>query len=146
VSEPGYTDTDLGLKKILSEMKSFRNSAVKVGVLEGATESDGTPMALIAAVHEYGSKKRNIPQRSFVRGWVDDSKSQINSTVEKLMARVSGGTLTAQKALKTLGVFGVGGIKAKIKRGPFTPLSRRKGTPLIDTGQLRNSINYEVIK
>ncbi len=153
------------LDSIVSEIRSFKNSYVKVGVLEGTQEKikytdkkgrkrtkGSIMMAMIAAVHEYGSSKRGIPERSFIRSWVDGSKAEINKTLLLLLRAVEDGKLTSYMALKRLGAFGVSGIRKKISTGPFKPLSeatiRRKKSskPLIDTGQLRGGIHYKVEK
>ncbi len=139
------------LDQIIREVRTFKRSYVKVGVLEGTARRDGTPMAMIAAVHEYGSDKRRIPQRSFIRGWVFQDQAKIQQFIARLVKQVEGGQLTATMALHRLGVFGVGGIRKKITDGPFIALRpatiARKGSsaPLLDTGQLRASINYKVV-
>ncbi|HQL09719.1 MAG TPA: hypothetical protein PLE35_08990, partial [Lentisphaeria bacterium] len=40
---------------------------VNVGVPAGRKEKDGTPVAMIAAVHEFGSPSQGIPERPFLR-------------------------------------------------------------------------------
>ena len=40
---------------------------VRVGVPSGDAEADGTSVAMIAAVHEYGSPAHGIPERPFLR-------------------------------------------------------------------------------
>jgi hypothetical protein len=151
------------LDSIVSEIRSFKNSYVKVGVLEGTqekvkyTDKKGRKrtklsimMAMIAAVQEYGSPKQGIPERSFIRSWVEGSKTEINQMLLRLLQAVEDGKLTSYMALKKLGAFGVGGIRKKISTGPFKRLAestiRRKKSskPLIDTGQLRNGIHYKV--
>ena len=67
------------------------------------------------------------------------------------------GKTTASKALRELGVYVVREVKKEFRIGNFEPLKLstikaktvdgKKGmTPLIDTGRLRNSINFEVIE
>jgi hypothetical protein len=140
---------------IIKEVKSFKKSHVRVGVLEGEKRKGKAKtimMAMIAAVHEYGSPKRKIPERSFIRSWVDGNKSKINDYILKLLRMVEDGKLTSYMALKKLGVYGVGGIRAQIKSIKTPPfkertIKKKKSTqPLIDTGQLRNSIHYKVEK
>lgn len=144
------------LDRYLSEIEIFKRSYVKVGVLEGTKRRKSgrhaIMMAMLAAVHEYGSAKRKIPERSFIRSWVDNNKTDIKQTISKLYTLVCDGKINANTALKRLGAYGTGGIKARIREIKTPPLKprtiARKGStqPLIDTGQLRNGIHYKVEK
>ena len=51
------------LTKYLTELA--RNE-VAVGVPETAPDKDGASQAYIAAIHEFGSPRNNIPKRSFL--------------------------------------------------------------------------------
>jgi len=157
-------EKDLGLKRILSQVEDFKDGYVAVGFFEGQTHKnpgggEDLPLAGIAAVHEYGaiimrasstSAGFEIPERSFMRSWATEKKEEIGRVVGELYNKVLAGEFTAKKALQLLGQYGVAGIKKKIDVGPFTPLAEstiaRKGSskPLIDTGQMRNSIRAEV--
>ena len=160
-------ERDLGLKRILEETEHFKDSYVCVGFFEGETHKslDGSeediPLASIAAVHEYGVTITNgwgkgitivIPERSFIRAWAAEHKTEIGEVIGELYNRVVTGEFTAKKALQLLGQFGVAGIKKKIDTGPFKELAdstlrmREHGgsKPLIDTGQMRNSVRSEV--
>lgn len=159
-------EKDLGLKRILSQVEDFKDGYVAVGYFEGQTHKnpgggEDLPLAGIAAVHEYGATIDNgwgrgikivIPERSFIRAWAVEKKEEIASVIGELYNQVLDGRLTAKKALQLLGQYGVAGIKKKIDVGPFVPLAdstlrmREHGgsKPLIDTGQLRNSIRAEV--
>jgi hypothetical protein len=144
----------------------FKRSYVKVGVLEGTKEDvvyrdkngrkkrtgKSIMMAMIAAVHEYGSPKRGVPERSFIRGWVDGDKAVINKFILSLLRKIEDGKLYAEQALKLLGNYGVAGIRHKITTGPFQALKeatikrKKSSKPLLDTGQLRGGIHYKVEK
>ena len=72
--------------------------------------------------------------------------------LKKLLQRVIAGELTEDAALEQFGAWSKGEIQARIARGVPPPNAastvKRKGssTPLIDTGILRSSIDYEVRK
>jgi hypothetical protein len=145
------------LDKILNEVQKFKVNHVAVGVFEG-TQRRGTGqsraimMAMIAAVQEYGSPKRGIPERSYIRKWVSSHKEEIVRFIKKLLGEVEDGKMTADQALKKLGAFGVAGIRKQIRETKDPPLKAatiaKKGSsqPLIDTGQLRNSFQYKLVK
>ena len=163
-------DKDFGLKKIFEEMDKLKSMCVKVGVTEDAgaqTVDGGLTLAQIAErnelgvmgppVSQHGDGKWFIPPRPFVRGWADGKRELIAKTQEMITKKVSSGKWSADDAIKRLGEFGQSGIKSYIRNGEFTPnadstvLKKTKGKggktkPLIDTGTLRNSIRYQIIK
>lgn len=147
-------DNDMGLKRILNELKKLENYIVKAGILSGSGEVDGVSIVDYATWNENGvaGKKGNwkIPPRPFIKGWADSNKAQIKSTMERLYSQVADGQITASTALNKLGVFAKSGIQSYIKRGNFTPNApstiKKKGSsqPLIDSGTMRKAVNYEV--
>jgi hypothetical protein len=106
---------------------------------------------MLAAVHEYGSPKRKIPERSFLRSWAAEKQAGINKMIALVWKRVSGAEWKAENALKTLGQFGEDGVKSQILALRQPPLAdatiKAKGSskPLIDTAQnLLNRIRYKI--
>jgi hypothetical protein len=93
-----------------------------------------------------------IPERSFIRNTVDLKAAEIQKTMEKQVALISVGKVTTEGVLRRLGLFVKGLIQERMAQGIAPGLKRatieRKGSskPLIDTGQLRSSIAYEVRK
>lgn len=101
-------------KKIIDNINGFFDGShgVKIGILSNAWKEnpDGKhsskfgPVAL-AMVHEFGSKKRRIPERSFLRQTLQFRKIEFMSRVEKaadLLMR----NLIARKYDKVLNDFG----------------------------------------
>ena len=90
-----------------------------------------------------------VPERSFIRVAVDAKQKQIRTTIKKLQGQVLEGFMSQRQALETVGLFVQGLIRSRISQGippPLRPATiRRKGSskPLIATGQLRASIDYE---
>jgi len=91
-----------------------------------------------------------IPERSFLRATFDQKTDNIAKTAKKLQNQVIAGKLDTKKALETLGLYIKGLIQRRISSGIPPPLKpatiKRKGSskPLIDTGQLRASIDHKV--
>ena len=144
------TDTRLeGLKALHRRITSDRRR-VLVGVPKGKVEDDGTPIAMIAAVHEFGSPKRNIPERSFLRGGILRNLPRLRQLNADSMRKVARGSSTLSASLHRLGVAAAGDVKQFIVDGTFVPNAAStiagKGSdkPLIDTGSLRQSITYEI--
>jgi hypothetical protein len=156
MGKSGCIDNDLGLKKIFEEMNALSGLAVKAGILENAGEVDGIPIAQYGAYNEYGvpgkDKIWDIPPRPFIRGYVDANREKINTYTEWLVRQVSEGKITAVEAAEKLGENTRDGIKHFIKDGDFEPnaestVERKKtNRPLTDTGRMRDSVDYEVVK
>lgn len=126
------------------------HSKINVGVPVGKSEADGTPVALIAAVHEFGSPQKGIPERPFLRTTIQENRAKYVQLNRRNLVEVLNGKMNVEQALGQLGEVAKGDVQAKIASGGFAPLKeatiKRKGSskPLIDTGQLRQSIAWEL--
>lgn len=149
-----------GAKAAVAQLKVLDGLAVKVGILgtgqlhDRAATDAGEPItvAQLAAVHEFGSPKRRIPERSFLRSAIDESAETLKRTAVNVARNVAAGKLTATQAATRLGLVAQAKVQRKIVDGPFAPNApmtvERKGSsrPLIDTGQLRQSVSFEVVE
>lgn len=135
-----------GLRKLADLVAS--GAQVKVGVPAGTSRSNGRSQGLIAAVHEFGAPSRNIPARPFLRPSIIGSKDQIGALNARNLKRIARDQTDVGTALGQLGVFAVGQVKVQIRSGNFAPLSprtiarKKSSRPLIDSGQLVQSITY----
>jgi phage gpG-like protein len=126
---------------------------VLVGVPAGEFEESpegAVPMAMVAAVHEFGCPEKNIPERSFLRGGIRRGAPKFQRlNAANLRAIVLGGKTVAE-ALGQLGAVAAGEVKREFTAGTFAPNKpatiARKGSsrPLIDTGSLRQSITWQL--
>ncbi len=135
-------------KKLQEMLKVLAEKEVRVGFQAGkATEEDGTDICDIAAWNELGTV--HIPARPFLRQSVDDNVSKINSFLQSKKKDLVRG-VSAEQVLKEIGIFQKDLIQEKITEGNFTPNAestvKKKGSskPLIDTGRMRQSVNYEI--
>jgi hypothetical protein len=136
-------------ERVLNEIaqKVQNKGKLQVGFLEGSTYPDGTPTALVAAVHEFGSK--NVPPRPFFRNMVKKHAGEWPKLVAKLLSR-KGTNYDVQKTFQTLGIL----IKEQLQDAIRTVAGpalhwrtvKRKGhdTKLIDTGHMLHSVDYDV--
>ncbi len=91
-----------------------------------------------------------IPERSFIRSTLRENKKKILDFKVKLAAKILKGEMSTEKALGLIGQFVADLIKRKIVslRSPpnkaATIRKKKSSNPLIDTGQLKNSITYKV--
>lgn len=127
------------------------NKALKVGILENATNADtGASVAEYAYFNEFGTK--NISARPFFRNAISDNTDTWAASIKNQL-KTMGVTdkNVVEKALKKTGQIMRSDIQQSISKGGFEPLSpatiKRKGkaTPLIDTRDMFNAISYEVV-
>lgn len=131
-------------------LKEIADKEVRIGFQHGkATEEDGTDVCDVAAWNELGTV--NMPSRPFLRKSVDENEGKINSFLQSKMKDLVRG-VSAEQVLKEIGIFQKDLIQEKITEGSFTPNAestvRQKGSskPLIDSGRMRQSVNYVIQK
>lgn len=141
-------------QKLYKQIDELKKGQVFIGFPEGEATHTGpngesADMALIAAYNEYGTS--TTPARPFLKQTVDGNRDKIKAMCEQTAKDISDGKPTEQ-CLKQLGAFGVGLVQETIANGSFAPNSpqtvKKKGSdkPLIDTGQMRQSVHYVIRK
>lgn len=146
------------VKKVLS---AAAQKQVRVGFFETAVYSDGTPVAYIAAIQEFGYPAGNIPPRSFMRTtevakkveWGNNMAGALADAIEKKSVAVLDNNLTQ------VGGAAAGDIARTISRIQSPPLAestlynrshrtvrRTQSTkPLVDSGKLLESVTFDVV-
>ena len=144
---------DKGYNRIRQQMALMEDARVNVGILAGETYPDDPSITVpeIAVVHEFGSTKRNIPERSFLRSTADDKRIKYRRILRDGMISIMEGTATTKGVLDNFGKIVVGDVQRKItaiKTPPNMPATikakKGKSNPLIDEGTLRSRIKSEV--
>jgi hypothetical protein len=128
-----------------------KNRSVLVGVPAGlGNYKDGAPIAVIAAVQEFGSADGRIPERSFLRVPLRQNVDAFKKQWRALIPKVVRGELTMHQMMSQIGAKAASvsqeAIEEGIAPGNAESTKKRKGSskPLIDTGALRQSITYIV--
>lgn len=148
-------DVDRGLKKLIKRVFKRKSPHVVVGVYGPAASAahkngKGATVGEVAAAHEFGVPAKKIPKRSFLRDTASINERKINRNLNLITKRVVEGVESERLALSKLGVWFEGVVKKRIADGippklkPATIKRKKSSKPLIDTGQLRNSVNSEV--
>jgi phage gpG-like protein len=123
-----------------------RRGSLKVGFLENATYPDGTPVAMVAAIHNFGAPSRNIPARPFFSNMVARHSSEWPGEIR---AQLKSTNYDARQTMNRMGALIKGELQQSIRDTNEPPLKpatiRRKGfdKPLIDTGHMLNSVAFE---
>lgn len=122
-----------------------KGGRVRVGVFDGE-------IAKVMTIHEYGAPRAGIPERSSIRSTVAERKAELQSVMARVVRALIAKQVDRTRALSLIGAWLQGAIKAQITvNGTFVPLKpatiARKGSdkPLIDTGQLVNSITFVIV-
>lgn len=137
------------LEKALAEIakKVSKPGTLNVGFLEGATYPDGTSVPMVAAIQEFGAPAKGIPPRPFFRNMIAAKSPEWGDGVAQALKAKDYDTT---EALNLVGEGIKGQLQDSIKTTNSPPLApstvKAKGfdTPLIDTGHMLNSVDFEV--
>ncbi|AWB00245.1 hypothetical protein CU052_13485 [Vibrio harveyi] len=149
------------LSELRARAEELERFKVFVGWLESARYDDGTPIAGVAAVHEYGSPIRRIPPRPYLRTAKEENRESWKKLVDFVSKQILSGSMKVEDALEMLGLKISGDIKKAIKNISSPALKqktianrlRKKADgktvgnldkPLIETAIMINSVTYEV--
>lgn len=154
MSRASVRTVDRGANALIERVtRAARGTELRVGILEkgndAAKEGDGQTVADVATRNEFGL---GVPERSFIRAWYDESLEQNRADWTKLHRQALRGDISEAQALGRLGVKFVGDIQKRIVAGidpanaESTIKAKGSSTPLVDTGQLKSSVTFEVLK
>lgn len=143
-----FTDLTPEGKKYFQELQKLANLEIQVGFQAGeAKEDSGTDIVDIAVYNEYGSS--DTPARPFLRQSFERHPDQLQAGCDMVNQTISNGG-SAEEGLEKLGVMCKGLVQQEIVDGGFAPNKestiKKKGSsqPLIDTGTMRQSVNYVI--
>ena len=137
------------LEQALSDLarRVARPATLSVGFFERSSYPDGKPVAMIAAIMEFGAPSRGIPPRPFFRNMVAAKSGEWPAAIAGLL-RANG--MDAVRALEAAGQRIAGQLQESINQTNSPPLAAstiaRKGhaKPLISTGRMWNAVGHEV--
>ena len=127
--------------------KLGRPATLKVGFLGNATYPDGKPVAMIAAINEYGAPSRGQPPRPFFRRMINAKQGEWPAAIAGVL-QAQGNDV--EKALDIAGAAIAGQLRQSIVDLVDPPLApstiARKGhdKPLVDTSHMLKSVDHEV--
>ena len=146
----GFTDLTPEGKRYFKELEKLMKLEVQVGFQAGEkTYEDGTDLVDVAAYNEYGTS--DTPARPFMKQSFENHEDELQKACDRVNQTLNRGG-TAEAGLKELGVFVKGLVQDEIVDGGFEPNApstiKKKGSdqPLIDTGTMRQSVNYVIKK
>ena len=146
LKDSGPAETKKMMKRIFG-----KKPVVKVGIFgaKGDEPHEGSELTVlaIATFHEFGL---GVPERSFIRAWCDSHQKDVEERLARDSQLAAKGEISWEQAMERLGLYIVGGIQEYIASNIPPPLadstvkSKGSNVALINTGQLRSSVTYEV--
>lgn len=116
---------------------------VKVGFPTGSTNVDK------AIWNEFGTS-RGIPERPFMRNSMRNNLSKYMNALKSSATSIMNGRSTTRQNLMKLGVLAASDIQDEIKslksppNAPSTIKAKGSSNPLIDTGEMRQSVTWKI--
>jgi hypothetical protein len=136
----------VNLEKALRDLERLQ---AEVGWNASSRYEDGTPVAYVATIQEFGSPQQGIESRSFQRTTLDAKQAEYAELMGKGGRAVFAGKLSARKMLDSMGLQVAGDMRKKIADGSFKALAdstiaaraRRRGVSVesVNTDPLRDS-------
>lgn len=149
------------LERALAGLKGFVG---KVGWFNTAKYPDGTPVAYVAAVQEFGYPEGNIPPRLGMRSTSAEKRGEWGAVAGKASQAVLTGKSTGPQAMEVLGLKAAGDMRKHIAEVTTPPLKvntvkarlagKKQGKvvsvtvakPLVDTGHMLATLTNVVEK
>lgn len=142
--------------ELIERIEKLRGTKMRFGILGsglGGEKHKDTEISVvhIGSIHEFGHAPSGIPERSFMRKTFDDKKGEIAEIIEQHGGDYVAGDISYDVATKAIGEFIKGLIQKTIVEVKTPPLkqatidAKESSQPLIDKGQLLDSIEYEVV-
>lgn len=149
----------LGFAGLRERARELKAQEVHVGYFESETYPDGTSVAYVATVQEFGAPEQNIPSRPFFRNAIKKNREKWAERAGIEIKAVLENSRTVKQALNRVGLVMVGDVKESIIDGSYQPLTertlaerqRRKKTPgvatkpLVDTSQMMRTTSHKVL-
>lgn len=133
--------------------KVYREKDEKTGKWKRAKKGAKRVMLwIIGLTHEFGAPDKGIPARPWLRPGIRSGTPDYVRLNRRNLLAIVRGTMTQDTALKQLGAMATGKVQTFLRNSAnFKPLKeatiKAKGSdkPLIDTGQLMQSVTFEVV-
>lgn len=150
-----------GAERLRLLLSNVTDKVGKVGFFDTSKYEDGTPVAYVATIHEYGSPEQGIPPRPFMRTTVETKQTEWKAIATQGAKAMLAGNATGVQVLEAIGLKAAGDLRRAISQINTPPLkeatvaARRRGKadkqttgsltkPLVDTGTMLNAVSSSV--
>jgi hypothetical protein len=136
-----------GYAKLEAIIANSGKAQGKSGWFESAQYADGTPVAYVAAIHEYGYEAGGIPPRPFMRSTIAEKQGEWKVLAQNAAKQIAAGRMSSVEYVGLLAATATGHVQKKIGSITAPPLklatvqarARRRASgvasdkPLVDT-------------
>lgn len=150
-----------GAEQLRMLLGGISNKVGKVGFFPSSVYEDGTPVAYVATIQEYGVAQKGIPPRPFMRPTIEKQRMTWRAIADQGARSMLAGKATGDQVLEAIGLKAAGDIRRTISQiqspalKPETIAARLRGykdkktvgnltKPLVHTGTLINAVSSEV--
>lgn len=150
-----------GAQQLRMMLEGLGSKVARVGFFPSSKYEDGTPVAYVAAIQEFGSPRNGIPPRPFMRPTADAQRGTWQETARQGARAVVKGSATTDTVLDVIGQQAAGDVRKAISKLTSPPLKQatidsrlraradkvtlgKLDKPLVDTGTLLNAVTSEV--
>lgn len=147
--------------KINSSVKDLDGLELKSGWFKTAQYEDGTSVAYVATIHEFGAAKQGIPPRPFMRPTIAREEGNWRRFIAQEAKKILAGTQTVEGLFEALGLNVSGEIarsiadvtspelleatiKAKARKMADSKTVGNLSKPLVETGIMLDTVSYTV--
>lgn len=121
-----------GWKDLVVNLEALGKHELKVGWFDSSKYEDGTPVAYIASIQEFGAAKKSIPPRPFMRPAIAGYQAEWSAAAVSGFKAVADGRYTALQVLDLIGNAAAGAVRQHIAElntpalSPITLLLRKR--------------------
>ena len=147
-----------GTEKLRATLADVSSKQIRTGIFPESVYPDGTPVAYVLAIQEWGYPQGNIPARPVMRPTAEQMKAEWGRQIAGAVRGAIDGKVRIDQAFEALGARAAGDIARAISLLTTPPLkpstlaarqSRKKTPgvskkPLVDTGQMIQSVSHVV--
>lgn len=141
------------LANVKALVDGLQGAETRVGWFEGSKYADGTSVAYVASIQEFGYPEGGIPPRLGLRSTISEKQGEWAKNMATGARRVLKGQMTPFQALDAVGLVAAGDMRAAISEVTSPPLKpstlaarRRRGNsntkPLSDLRILQPTLNH----
>jgi hypothetical protein len=142
-------------------LNGLKDSRAKVGFFESAKYEDGTPVAYVATIQEFGAPSQSIPARPFMRHAIKENENAWSKIAESGAMAILKGNATTHDVMEGIGGKAAADIQVAITQVTAPALSSRTiaarlskrangktvgnlTKPLVDSGLMLSSVQHLV--
>jgi len=124
-----------------------RATEAQIGFMDGAKYPDGTQVAMVAAINNFGAPEANIPARPFFSNMIQQKSSGWGDRLSRILV---GADYDARLAMHRMAYSVASDLQQSIIEtnepalSPVTITAKGFAKPLIDTAHMINSVQYNV--